>query len=215
MNLGLIPAHRLHLAGEGLWAAPADVVQLPGRFQLGFNLSYASAPPFSAFVGGSDFNGEGTTDDLLPGTTVNAFNRGLGRAELDRLVTQFNQTYAGKVDAKGDPIPQLVLPGRYSFGDNFQSLDLRLSRSFVFEKRWRFLSSARCSMSTMPRTFPATAAISPVLRSAGPTRASRRSSARAALGPFSWGRGLVFEIGRRLVVSVIQIQRHVVRIAGP
>lgn len=30
-----------------------------------------------------------------------------------------------------------MLPERYRFGDNFQSLDLRLSRSFVFEKRWR------------------------------------------------------------------------------
>jgi hypothetical protein len=33
----------------------AAVVQLPLRFELGFNFSYASAPPFSAFVGGSDF----------------------------------------------------------------------------------------------------------------------------------------------------------------
>ena len=73
----------------------AGVVQLPWRFRLGFNFSYSSAPPFSAFVGGIDFNGDGTTNDLLPGTTVNAFNRGLGRAELERLVAQFNQTYAG------------------------------------------------------------------------------------------------------------------------
>ena len=115
----------------------AGVVQLPRRFRLGFNFSYASAPPFSAFVGGSDFNGDGTTDDLLPGTTVNAFNRGLGRAELKSLVAQFNQTHAGRVDAKGAAIPRLVLPERYWFGDNFQSLDLRLSRSFVFEKRRR------------------------------------------------------------------------------
>ncbi|MCA1634169.1 MAG: carboxypeptidase regulatory-like domain-containing protein [Acidobacteria bacterium] len=115
----------------------AGVVQLPRSFRLGFNFSYASAPPFSTFVGGSDFNGDGTTDDLLPGTTVNAFNRSLGRAELESLVTQFNQTYAGRVDAKGAPIPRLVLPERYWFGDNFQSLDLRLSREFAFEKRWR------------------------------------------------------------------------------
>ncbi|MEK6325091.1 MAG: hypothetical protein AABN33_25920 [Acidobacteriota bacterium] len=91
----------------------------------------------SAFVGGSDFNGDGTTGDLLPGTTVNAFNRSLGRAELESLVAQFNQTYADKVDGKGAAIPRLTLPERYWFGDNFQSLDLRLSREFVFEKRWR------------------------------------------------------------------------------
>jgi hypothetical protein len=115
----------------------AGVVQLPRRFRLGFNFSYASAPPFSAFVGGNDFNGDGTSDDLLPGTTVNAFNRSLGRAELERVITQFNQTHAGRLDGKGAPIPYLVLPERYWFGDNFQSLDLRLSREFVITERWR------------------------------------------------------------------------------
>ena len=34
-------------------------------------------------------------------------------------------------------IPRLTLPERYWFGDNFHSLDLRLSREFEFEKRWR------------------------------------------------------------------------------
>ncbi|HEX6625744.1 MAG TPA: hypothetical protein VF064_18655, partial [Pyrinomonadaceae bacterium] len=117
----------------------AGVAPLPFGFRLGLNFSYASAPPFSAFVGGSDFNGDGTTDDLLPGTTVNAFNRSLGRAELERLVAEFNRTHAGRVDASrvGVLIPRLTLPERYWFGDNFQSLDLRLSRSFDFEKGWR------------------------------------------------------------------------------
>ncbi len=115
----------------------AGVVQLPLRFEFGFNFSYASAPPFSAFVGGSDFNGDGTTNDLLPGTTVNAFNRGLERAELESLVAQFNQTQADTVDGKGAWIPRLVLPSRYWFGDNFQSIDVRLSHVFRFEKRYR------------------------------------------------------------------------------
>ena len=109
----------------------AGVVQLPRRFEVGLNLSYSSAPPFSAYVGGIDFDGDGTTDDLLPGTTVNAFNRGMGRADLERLVAQYNQTYAGS------SIRQLTLPASYSFGHSFQSLDLRLSRSFVFRERWR------------------------------------------------------------------------------
>jgi Carboxypeptidase regulatory-like domain len=115
----------------------AGVVQLPWRFQLGINLSYASAPPFSAFVGGSDFNGDGTTNDLLPGTTVNGFNRGLGREELESLVAQFNQNCAGTLDAKGAPIRRLALPSGYWFGDSFQSLDLRLSHVFMFVKRYR------------------------------------------------------------------------------
>ncbi|HET9789034.1 MAG TPA: hypothetical protein VFP47_17995 [Pyrinomonadaceae bacterium] len=69
---------------------------------------------------------------------MNAFNRSMGRTELENLVTQFNQTYNGKVDGKGAAIPTLVLPERYWFGDNFHSLDLRLSREFLFRERWRF-----------------------------------------------------------------------------
>jgi hypothetical protein len=33
----------------------------------------------------------------------------------------------------------LVLPAHYSFGDNFHSLDLRLTRTFVFQDRWHLL----------------------------------------------------------------------------
>ena len=130
-NRGPLDRDHTHIANL------AGVVQLPCRFRMGVNFSYTSTPPFSAFVGGNDFNGDGTTDDLLPGTTVNTFNRNAGRSDLEQLVTQFNQTFAGKVDAKGAAIPQLVLPASYWFGDNFQSLDLRLSREFAFSDRWR------------------------------------------------------------------------------
>jgi hypothetical protein len=114
----------------------AGVTRLPWRFDLGMNFSYSSAAPFSAYVGNIDFNGDGTTGDLLPGTTVNAFNRGSGRADLVRLVAQFNQTYAGTTDPHGRLIQRLTLPQSYAFGDNFHSLDLRLSRSFAFGDRW-------------------------------------------------------------------------------
>ena len=113
----------------------AGMVSLPRGFELGFNFAYASAPPFSVFVGGIDFNGDGTTGDLLPGTTVNAFNRGMDRADLSGLVDQFNRQHAGTLDAQGALIPVLSLPPRYSFGDNLHTLDLRLSRSFVLRQR--------------------------------------------------------------------------------
>jgi hypothetical protein len=69
---------------------------------------------------------------------VNAFNRSMARADLERLVAQFNQTYAGTKDSHGNFIPFLTLPLRYSFGHNFQSVDLRLRRSFMFGERWHF-----------------------------------------------------------------------------
>jgi hypothetical protein len=115
----------------------ASVAQLPGRFEIGINFSYSSAPPLSAYVGGIDFNGDGTTSDLLPGTTVNILNRGMGRADLQRLVAEFNASYAGTKDSQGAAIKQLTLPSHYGFGDNFQALDVRLSRGFVFRERWR------------------------------------------------------------------------------
>ena len=114
----------------------AAVAQLPWRFELGLNFSYMSAPPFNAFVGGIDFNGDGTTDDLLPGTTMGAFNRGFGKADLVRLVDQFNQTHAGNTDSHGRAIPHLNLPGHYALDDDLNSLDLRLSRQLVFNERW-------------------------------------------------------------------------------
>ena len=60
-----------------------------------------------------------------------------GATDLEQLVTQFNAKYALTKDAQGLAIPRLALPANYAFGDNFHSLDLRLSRSFVFQERWR------------------------------------------------------------------------------
>jgi hypothetical protein len=109
----------------------SGVAHLPRRFELGLNFSYTSSPPLSASLTDIDFDGDDSKSNaLLPGTTFNAFNRGLGRADLVRLVTQFNQNYAGRTDAQGRPIHVLTLPDHYSLGHHFQSLDLRLSRSY-------------------------------------------------------------------------------------
>jgi hypothetical protein len=132
---GPLPTDYTHIANL------AGVVRLPVRFELGLNFSYSSPPPFSPTVGsgstGIDFNGDGTFGDLLPGTTVGQFNRGLGRADLVRLVNQFNQTYALTADPHGRIIPRITLPGSYSFDHGYQSLDLRLSRTFAFRERGR------------------------------------------------------------------------------
>jgi hypothetical protein len=115
----------------------SGVAQLPRAFRLGIFVSYSSRPPFSAFLGDLDLNGDGTTGDLLPGTKVNRFNRGLGKQDLRRLADQFNSTYAGGEDAQGNFIPSIMLPPTFEFGDSFFTEDLRLSRDFVFRERWR------------------------------------------------------------------------------
>src|SRR5262249_7602624 len=115
----------------------ASIVQLPRRFDLGLNFSYSSPPPFSPVVGGIDFNGDGTTDDLLPGTVLGQFNRGLSRSDLVRLIDQFNRTYARTTDPLGRIIPMIKLPTTYSLDHGFQALDVRLRRTFVLGERWR------------------------------------------------------------------------------
>lgn len=120
--------HILNLSG---------LVQLPKRFRVGFFVTYNSKPPFSAFLGGLDLNGDGTWDDLLPGTRVNQFNRGLGKGDLRRLADEFNRTYAGKQDAQGGDIPPITLPAKFEFGDSFLTQDFRLNRDFSFGDRWR------------------------------------------------------------------------------
>ncbi len=121
---GPLPTDRRHILNL------SGVVDLPRKFQVSFSVSAYSRPPFSVYVRGIDFNGDGTQDDLLPGTRVNQFNRGLGKDDLALLVAQYNQQFAGKPTASGPIAPRLTLPANYSFNDNFFSQDVRLSRTF-------------------------------------------------------------------------------------
>jgi len=123
-NYGPLPSdlrHILNLSG---------LVDLPWRFQVSFSVSAYSRAPFSAFVSGIDFNGDGTTNDLLPGTSVNQFNRGRGRDDLAQLVERYNREFAGKQTAGGQIAPPLTLPSSFAFNDRFFTQDLRLGRTF-------------------------------------------------------------------------------------
>jgi hypothetical protein len=115
------------------------IVELPLKFQLGFNSSYYSKQPFTAFVANVDFNGDGTDGDVLPGIRENQFNRGLGKHDLARLVEEFNRDLAGKRTPRNQPIPLITLPADYEFGDNYVTQDLRLSRAFVFREKFKLI----------------------------------------------------------------------------
>ena len=124
-NYGPLAADRRHILNL------AGLVELPGRFQVSFGVSYYSRPPFSVFVTGVDFNGDGTMSDLLPGTKVHQFNRGAGHDELARAVEAYNRQFAGKQSVGGQLAPLVTLPDRSWFHDRFFTQDLRLSRTFL------------------------------------------------------------------------------------
>jgi hypothetical protein len=132
-NYGPLPTDRRHIVNL------SGFVELPWRLQIAFSVSAYSRPPFSAFVNGVDFNGDGTTNDLLPGTKVNQFNRGRGKDDLARLVERYNQEFAGRQMPIGTA-PRLTLPANYVFDDGFFTQDLRLSRSFPLGKERARLS---------------------------------------------------------------------------
>ncbi len=125
-NYGPMPTDRRHILNV------SGSIELPRRFQAAFSVSAYSRTPFAPYVGGVDFNGDGTLNDLLPGTTVNQFARDLDSADLANLVERYNSELAGRPTAGGQTAPRLTLPATYSFDDNFFTQDLRVTRTFTF-----------------------------------------------------------------------------------
>jgi hypothetical protein len=53
-------------------------------------------------------------------------------------VAAWNQTYpAGSRDARGQNIPQLILPSNFGFGDSFSTQDVRLTKNFTWGERYQ------------------------------------------------------------------------------
>ena len=68
---------------------------------------------------------------------MNSLTRGSSKDDLTQAVANWNSTYAGKKDARGNPMPQLVLPGKYRLGDATNTEDIRLSKRFTFKERYK------------------------------------------------------------------------------
>lgn len=125
-NYGPLPTDRRHTLNV------SGFFTMPWRLQAAFGLTAYSPTPMSPYVSAVDFNGDGTRNDLLPGTTVNQFGRTLGKDDLARLVERYNQEFAGKRTLGGQDAPTLTLPQSYSFEDSFFTQDLRIARQFEF-----------------------------------------------------------------------------------
>lgn len=122
----LAPRHVLNVSG---------IIDLPWHFQASFISQFMSRSPFTAYLGGLDLYSDGVPNELLPGTTSGEFNFGGSRSQLVDLVSQFNQQYAGKKTPLGVPIPTIVLPANFNFGDDFSSQDMRVTRTFQLRER--------------------------------------------------------------------------------
>lgn len=119
--------HRLTVSG---------VVNLPWNFQASVIAIYASRGPFNARIASTnDLNGDGTFSDTLPGLKINDLARGTSRSAFLQLVGQFNATLAGTKDAQGATIKALVVPTNFTFGDDFQSEDIRITKTFKIRER--------------------------------------------------------------------------------
>jgi hypothetical protein len=132
-NYGPLPTDQRHFLNvSGAIALPFDV-------NLAASLSAYSAPPFAPYVANLDFNGDGTLNDLLPGTTINQFGRSLGKDDLIALVREYNLHVAGTVTPSGVKAPEITLPPTFSFNDSFFTQDLRLTRRFGLGARRQFV----------------------------------------------------------------------------
>jgi hypothetical protein len=110
---------------------------------LSVNSSIISRTPFEALVPGGDLTGTGANAtssalSMLPGITYDCFNAGCGQQSLASAVASFNSTYAGKKFPNGNPIPGLILPPNYQFGDPVITQNFRLLKTFTVKENYKF-----------------------------------------------------------------------------
>ncbi len=90
------------------------VSTLPGNFQLSFIGHFYSALPVPIEVPGSgpgaifqtDFTGDGTTQDPLPGTVNGAFGSQVNGSTINQLLSQYNNKYGNQATPAGQVLIQ-------------------------------------------------------------------------------------------------------------
>lgn len=124
--------HNLNVSG---------IVDLPWKFQVSFISSIGTRGPYRPSVSGVDLDGDGVDTAFLPGWTVP--DRHPTREKLETAVNAWNNAYPDLPNgqrprtSRNQVIPKLTLPAKYSFGENFFSQDIRITKSFPFRDRYK------------------------------------------------------------------------------
>jgi hypothetical protein len=119
----------------------SGTVELPWKFQFAFISATSTRGPYRPQVTSVDLDGDGLDTSFLPGWNVP--DRKPTRERLESAVAAWNNLYPDLPNgqrprtARGQTIPRLVLPATYSFGENFSSQDIRLTKIFAFRERYK------------------------------------------------------------------------------
>ncbi len=130
-----LPHHQIQVSG---------LIDMPWGFTLSINSAIITRTPQTAYVNSLFLPGTvphqsvtGTNIYPLPGVGFGCLAAGCSKSDLAAAVSAFDTNIAGTLDAKGSPIPKLVLPRDYQFGDPLLSQDFRLTKTFTYRERYR------------------------------------------------------------------------------
>jgi len=109
-------------------------------WSLGMISAITSGPPLTVFVDGVSLTGSDPSQpNLLDGAPFGAVGRSIGSvSQLNKLISNWNSTRAGTLDAFGGTIPTLALlpdDGSIRFGDSRISQDFRIKKTFSVTER--------------------------------------------------------------------------------
>lgn len=119
----------------------SGIVDLPWKFQVAFISAIGTRGPYRPQVTSVDLDGDGLDTSFLPGWNVP--DRRPTRERLEEGVRAWNEKYPDLANgqrprtARGQAIPRLTLPATYSFGENFFSQDLRVTKTFLYRERYK------------------------------------------------------------------------------
>jgi hypothetical protein len=141
--------------------------ELPGGFQtsvishfyspLSTSLVIPDTGLGAAEIFATDFTGDGSTQDLMPGTKVGAFGRSVGVSGLTAKINNYNSTVAGQPTPAG----QLLISQNFVTADQLASLGavapsvplppqgevgLGWLRAFDFKLSWRYTFHERITI---------------------------------------------------------------------